>query len=54
MRNVQIELIRLEVKYCENLAVCGVAEEEIRGFTVPTCRSQVLSGDTRNYDRRGR
>jgi hypothetical protein len=34
MRNVQIELIRLEVKYCENLAVCGVAEEEIRGFTV--------------------
>ena len=34
MRNVQIELIRLEVKYCENLAVCGVDEEEIRGFTV--------------------
>lgn len=52
MRNGEIELIRLEVKYCEN---CGGLWCRRTGDTwiyCATCRSQVLSGDTRNYDRR--
>lgn len=50
MANVQKEFIRLEVKYCEN---CGGLWCRQRGdirIYCSTCRSQILSTDTRNYD----
>jgi hypothetical protein len=51
MRNVQIELIRLEVKYCES---CGGLWCRRTGDTriyCRPCRVQVLPGDTRNRER---
>ncbi len=51
MRNAQIELIRLEVKYCEN---CGSLWCRRTGDTriyCCSCRVQALPGDTRNRER---
>lgn len=50
MRNVQVELIRMEVKYCEN---CGGLWCRRTGDTrvyCPTCRHQNLSRDSRKMN----
>jgi uncharacterized Zn finger protein (UPF0148 family) len=51
MRNVQIELIRLEVKYCENCGGLWCRRTGDIRIYCPTCRLQVVPGDRRNYAR---
>lgn len=51
MRNVQIELIRLEVKYCEKCGGLWFRRSGDTRVNCPTCRAQVLPGDPRNYEK---
>jgi hypothetical protein len=51
MRN-QIELIRLEVKYCENCGGLWCRQTGDTRIYCSICRPQVPSSDVRNRDRR--
>jgi hypothetical protein len=52
MRNLQVEFIRLEVKYCENCGGLWCRKMGDSRIHCSTCRSQILSSDSRSYDAR--
>ena len=49
MRNLQIELIQLEVKYCENCGGLWCRRTGDKGIYCPTCRRRDFSGDRQTF-----